>query len=173
MPPTGRATAVEIVLKNYPLIYEACRRRQVRGSKKPGTLSAHQAGALEQVDEVLGTSLTQLARQMGVTVSTMSAMADRLELGGCVKRQHSDADGRRIHLHLTAKGKRLKAQQSVLDPELVAALLRKLNDDERKIAILSLELLAVAAKKMTGSGEQQRILRAGEAELPHSSQEKA
>jgi DNA-binding MarR family transcriptional regulator len=156
-----RGFQVKAVLKTYPVIYLACHRRHVRDPQTKAVLSARQAGVLDHLDEVEGTSLTQLARHMGVTASTMSLMTDRLERSGYVQRERCQPDGRRVDLRLTAAGARIKAQQNVLEPELVAAMLGYMDDEERQQALQGLELLAAAAHKMTASGDLQRILRAG------------
>ena len=77
---------VETVLRCYPQIYFACHRRHVRDEKTHSVLSAHQAGILDHLDDVEGTSLLELARHMGVTASTMSLTVDRLERGGYARR---------------------------------------------------------------------------------------
>ena len=149
------------MLRCYPRIYFACHRRHVRDESSGVMLSAHQASVLDHLDGVEGTSLLELARHMGVTASTMSLMVDRLERGGYVRRERSQQDGRRVDLRLTAAGVRVKQQQKVLEPALVAALLRRLPEEKRRRALAGLELLAQAAGEMIASGEMSRILQGG------------
>jgi MarR family transcriptional regulator, organic hydroperoxide resistance regulator len=150
---------VETVLRCYPQIYFACHRRHVRDEKTDDVLSAHQASILDHLDDVEGTSLMALARHMGVTASTMSLNADRLEGGGYVRRVRSKQDGRRVDLRLTPAGVRIKRQQKVLEPELVSAMLAQLNEKDRRRALRGMELLAGAAVRMVASGEMNRILK--------------
>jgi DNA-binding MarR family transcriptional regulator len=150
---------VETVLRCYPQIYFACHRRHVRDEKTNKVLSAHQAGVLDHLDDVDATSMLELARHMGVTASTMSLMVDRLERAGYARRTRSKADGRRIDLRLTPAGVRIKRQQKVLEPDLVAATLALLDEKKRKRALRGLELLAEAAVKLAASGEMSRILK--------------
>jgi DNA-binding MarR family transcriptional regulator len=124
-------------------------------------LSAHQASVLDHLDGVEGTSLLDLARHMGVTASTMSLMVDRLERGGYVRRERSPQDGRRVDLRLTKSGVRVKRQQNVLEPDLVEAMLKRLDRDRRQEALAGLELLAGAAREMIASGKLSRFLRGG------------
>jgi len=152
---------VETVLRCYPRIYFACHRRHVRDEQTQAQLSSHQAGVLDHLDEIEGTSLLVLAQHMGVTASTMSLMVDRLERGGYVRRERSKQDGRRVDLRLTTAGAGIKKQQKVLEPDLIAAMLRRLDPDRRRQALRGLELLAEAAGKMIASGDLQRILRGG------------
>jgi DNA-binding MarR family transcriptional regulator len=152
---------VETVLRCYPQIYFACHRRHVRDETTHAQLSAHQASILDHLDDVEGTSLLALARHMGVTPSTMSLTVDRLERGGYVTRERSKADKRRVDLKLTPSGVRIKRQQKVLEPELVAAMLARLGDRPRQQALRGLELLAQAAVEMIRSGDFSRIVRGG------------
>ena len=85
---------------------------------------------------------------MGVTVSTMSLLLDRLEGHGYVARERDPADGRRVHVRLTQNGETLRRANSVLDPQLVEKLLRRLPSKDRKAALHGLRLLANAADDM-------------------------
>lgn len=152
---------VETVLRCYPQIYFACHCRHVHDDKSKAQLSSHQASVLDHLDDVEGTSLLVLAQHMGVTASTMSLTVDRLERGGYVRRERSRQDGRRVDLRLTPAGAGIKKQQKVLEPDLIAAVLRHLDPPRRKQALAGLELLAGAAKEMIASGDLQRILRGG------------
>ena len=154
---------VQTVLRCYPQIYFACHCRHVRDERTHVQLSAHQASVLDHLDDVEGTSLIALAQHMGVTASTMSLMIDRLERGGYVRRERSPSDGRRVELRLTEAGVGIKKQQKVLEPELIAAMLRRLEPSKRAEALRGLELLAEAAKELIVSGELQRILQGGAA----------
>ena len=139
---------VETVLRCYPRIYFACHCRHVRDEKTQALLSARQASVLDHLDDVEGTPLLVLAGHMGVTASSMSLMADRLERGGYLRRERSPQDGRRVDLRLTPAGTEIKKQQKVLEPELVASMLSHLNERERKQALRGLELLAEASRAM-------------------------
>jgi DNA-binding MarR family transcriptional regulator len=150
---------VETVLECYPQIYFACHRRHVRDEQTKAVLSAHQASILDHLDEVDGTSLLDLAKHMGVTASTMSLTVDRLERGGYVTRERSKEDKRRVDLLLTPSGARIKRQKKVLEPELVAAVLSRLDEKKRRQALRGLELLAEASVEMIRSGDLNRFLK--------------
>lgn len=154
---------VETVLRCYPLIYFACHRRHVRDEVTHEVISAHQASVLDHLDDVEATSLLELARHMGVTASTMSLTVDRLDRGGYVRRERSSKDGRRVDLRLTPAGVRVKRQQKVLEPELVAGMLDQLPEKKRAQALRGLELLAEAAGALMASGKANQFLK-GEAE---------
>ena len=139
---------IRAILDHYPKIFFACHVRHVKDRPTGRTISARQASILDHLDEVEPLSLTELARHMGVTLSTMSLAADRLERQGCLVREPHPGDGRRIGLRLTRAGARIKDQEKVLDPDLLRAMLGRLSATERKQAISGLALLARAAREM-------------------------
>jgi MarR family transcriptional regulator, organic hydroperoxide resistance regulator len=159
---TPVAAAAEEVMRLYPRIYFACHTRHVRDSQTGLLLSRHQASVLDHLDEVDPITLNGLARHMGVTAGTMSLTIDRLERKGYVVRIRDVADRRRVHVRLTSAGVRVRDASSVLDPPLVEAMVARLNDDDRELAIRGLGLLAAAA---AGTGGQAR-------EAPDVSQKK-
>ena len=154
---------VETVLRCYPQIYFACHKRHVRDPETQEVLSGHQASVLDHLDDVHPTPLFDLARHMGVTASTMSLTMDRLVRAGYVVRARSSEDHRRLDLRLTPAGLRIKKQQKVLEPELVASVLSHLDERKRKQALRGLELIAEAARAMIASGELNRFLKRGAA----------
>jgi DNA-binding MarR family transcriptional regulator len=78
-----------------------------------------------------------------------------------VRRERSKEDGRRVDLRLTASGVRIKRQQKVLEPKLVAGMLEHLGERERAQALRGLELLAEAAGALMASGKVNKFLRGG------------
>jgi DNA-binding MarR family transcriptional regulator len=152
---------VDTVMRCYPQIYFACHKRHVRDQASNEVISAHQASILDHLDDVQATSLFDLARHMGVTASTMSITVDRLVRGDYVVRERSQEDRRRLDLRLTPAGLRIKKQQKVLEPELVEAVLQRLDERRRKQALRGLELLAEASRDMVASGDLGRFLKRG------------
>jgi len=137
--------AVSQVMRFYPRIFFACHTRHVRDTRSRRTISAHQASILDHLDELEPTGLNDLARHMGVTPSTMCITVDRLIRARYVARTRDPRDGRRVALRVTRAGARLRDQKSVLDADLVRALLARLSPAERKDGLRGLELLARAA----------------------------
>jgi|GEM_PF-939792 len=140
-------------MRDYPRVYFACHRRHVRDEVSGRVLSSHQASVLDHLDAVEPTFVSRLAGHMGVTSSTMSLTLDRLEAGGFVSRSSDEADQRRVCVRLTAAGERIKRASSVLDPELLEALLGTLPETDRVRAVEGLALLALAAKRLGSSGK--------------------
>lgn len=135
----------------YPRIYFACHTRHVRDPQNQRLLSRHQASILDHLDELSPTSVVELARHMGVTPGTMSLAVDRLERKGYVVRLRDATDRRRVHVRLTSAGVRIRSATSVLDPGRVDAVLARLTEDERVLAIQGLELLARASQQEMAS----------------------
>jgi MarR family transcriptional regulator, organic hydroperoxide resistance regulator len=135
----------------YARIYFACHRRHVRDPKTKKILSAHQASILDHLDEIDGTSLFALANHLGVTPSTMSLSVQRLVDDGYVRRERDPNDARRVQIRLTRAGVRIKQLQSVLDPQLVEALLERLSPMDRLAALRGLALFARAADELKAS----------------------
>src|ERR687895_1286098 len=136
---------VALVLEAYPRIYFACHRRHVYDADQRRLVSAHQASILDHLDAVESTVLSDLAKHMGVTASTMSLAIDRLERGGYVVRERDASDRRRVRIRLIDAGVRVRRANSVLDPVLVADMLEQLPAGARREALEGLTLLARAA----------------------------
>jgi MarR family transcriptional regulator, organic hydroperoxide resistance regulator len=138
---------VRQVMANYPRIYFACHTRHVRDPKSRRKVSAHQVSILDHLDEQEPTALADLARHMGVTMSTMSLNVERLVRRGYVRRTRDAKDRRRLQLVLTAAGVHLREASTVLEPARVAAMLDELNSRERAQALAGLAMLARAAER--------------------------
>ena len=136
---------ISTLMDCYPKIYFACHTRHVQDEETNQRLSAHQASILDHLDELEPTSLLKLTGHMGVTASTMSLTVDRLVRAGYVTRDRDALDARKVALRLTTDGARLKERKSVLDRELVAAMLGRMKPRERAEGLAGLEMLAKAA----------------------------
>jgi DNA-binding MarR family transcriptional regulator len=133
------------VMAFYPRIYHACHTRHVYDDVKERLVSARQASILDHLDEVEPTTLRDLARHMGVTPGTMSIAIERLVRGGYVVRARDPRDRRRLDLRLTSAGANVRRRKSVLDPDLVRAVLKRMTPFARTAAVRGLALLARAA----------------------------
>ena len=148
---------VHRLLDAYPRIYFACHTRHVRDPQSGYPVSAHQASILDHLDEVDGTTMTDLAGHMGVTVATMSLAIDRLEAKRYVRRDRDPNDRRRVLLRITPDGLRVREAKSVLDPARIEQVLAHLSPVDREKALKGLDLLARASGAfMKRSGESGR-----------------
>jgi DNA-binding MarR family transcriptional regulator len=153
------AADISVLMESYPKIYFACHTRHVQDEKTNQRLSAHQASILDHLDEVEHTSMLTLAGHMGVTASTMSLTVDRLVRAGYVTRDRDALDARKVALRLTKDGARLKERKSVLDRNLVAAMLGRMKPRDRAAGLAGLELLAKAAAEFIESKRFKELTR--------------
>jgi len=136
---------VERLLAAYPAIYLACHRDHARSDAAGNPLTEKQASVLDHLDGTRPTTLSKLAEHMGVGRSTMSTMVARLVRGGYVGRKAGSADRRVVGLTLTAAGKRIKDENTVLNPQLVRQMLKLMGPVEMGRALAGMESLARAA----------------------------
>lgn len=143
-------TYVLRIQRAYPQIYLACHRRHQNARTTADHLSPRDASVLAHLDFDQGVSPGDLARHLGVAKSTLSAAIDHLETSGFVSRRKAE-DGRRHELRLTTKGVRAMSESSVLEPDRVRNLLKKMTRAEIELAIAGLEVLAAATKGRAGA----------------------
>lgn len=144
------------VLRDYPRIYFACHRRHTRDPATGDLVSLRHVQLLDHLDEVQSLTLGDLAEHLGVTPSTTSIAIDRLAKRGYVSRTPDVVDRRRVHLRLTPAGARVCAAHSVLDPDLVDAMIGTLSEEDRARALDGLALLARAAVASSGARRRER-----------------
>lgn len=153
------AAQISTLMQCYPKIYFACHTRHVQDEETNQRLSAHQASLLDHLDEVDPTSMLTLAGHMGVTASTMSLTIDRVVRAGYVTRERDTIDARKVALRLTKDGARVKERKSVLDRELVAAMLGRMKSRDRAVGLAGLEMLAKAAAEFVESRRFRELIR--------------
>jgi DNA-binding MarR family transcriptional regulator len=80
----------------------AFEQKQIAKSAKH--LTINDVHIIEQIGPEGNKKMTDIAENMGITLATMTAAADRLERKGCIKRERSTADRRIVLLSLTRDG---------------------------------------------------------------------
>jgi DNA-binding MarR family transcriptional regulator len=80
-------------------------------------------------------TLTELAKELGLTKPTVTVLADKLTEKGYIKRVHSDKDRRVVHLDIDKKGKKISALREIASEKMVAMIREGL--DEKEIATLT------------------------------------
>ncbi|HEY8028935.1 MAG TPA: MarR family winged helix-turn-helix transcriptional regulator [Gaiellaceae bacterium] len=78
-------------------------------------------------------SPTELARMLGMSPTTLSAVLNRLEGKGQVRRRRDPDDGRRFVLELTAKGKRTREQNLERFSEWIARVRGHFGGDPEEV----------------------------------------
>jgi DNA-binding MarR family transcriptional regulator len=147
------------VLQSYPKIYFACHTRHIRENESGEKLTQHQASVLDHLSGDSPLSVSELARHLDVTESTMSIQVTKLEHAGYVRRLPDSRDRRRVRVRLTTKGVRVKEQNAVLDPDLVRQMISLLPPDDTEAALRGLELLAMAAERLMNKRPVRRTRR--------------
>lgn len=134
------------LLDAYPTIFLAAHRQHIAADEQGASISEHQASVLDHLDAKHGTTLSKLAEHMGVGRSTMSITVARLVRRGYITRGRDKEDARRVSLRLTRAGSRVKEQNTILEPELVAQMFRLMSAQECESALRSIESLAKYAR---------------------------
>jgi DNA-binding MarR family transcriptional regulator len=133
----------------YPLIYLACHRRHVRRDATDRSVTDYQLSILNHLDCARGKTLSTLAEHMGVSLSTMSISVARLVRQGHIAQAQDERDARRVSLTLTSGGAQLREQNSVLDPDLVEAMLRSIPATELEVLLQAFEQFVKHAEVLT------------------------
>lgn len=136
------------VQRLYPQIFLACHTNHVRAASTRWKLSSHDSAILSHLSRARGLSPRSLAKHLGVAPSTLSASIKRLTNLGYLTCEAPANDKRRREIRLTERGAQAMSATSVLDGELVHAMLKKLKPADRKAALNGLALLAGAARTL-------------------------
>jgi DNA-binding MarR family transcriptional regulator len=106
-----------------------------------------QLRVLFQVRRLPGITTGQLARCLGVTVSTTSGLVSKLVDGGLIARGSSQSDRRQIPLELTEAGRSLTGELAGVTRPFMDGLSDELGP-ELEAVVAGLESLAEAARKV-------------------------
>jgi DNA-binding MarR family transcriptional regulator len=138
---------VDAVLSALPRILFACRAVAPR-SPGDGSVSAHQAHILDQLDRDDPTMVGELAESLGVTASTMSLNLKRLREAGLVECERDPDDRRVMNVRLTERGEVARDASRLLDAGRVEEMLDGLWPEDRSRAVEALTALAEAAETL-------------------------
>lgn len=105
----------------------------------PGGLSLTQLRALAATESAQACSLSMLAEDLGISVSTASRLVDRLVAAGVIDRRTSEINRREVTLRVTSSGRRLLRHHQSNRIEIFADLLRALTAREARALLLGLE----------------------------------
>lgn len=136
------------VLVAYPQIWHACHTHHRRGERSGDPLTEREADVLVHVEASSPASPKALAKHMGITKATLSAVIDRLVARGLLHREQHATDRRRHALTLTKQGEDAVLKGSVLDAARVQQALASLPPAKRARAIEGITLLARACTEL-------------------------
>jgi MarR family transcriptional regulator, organic hydroperoxide resistance regulator len=141
------AEAIEAIQFAYPQVYFACHTRHERGRTHDRRLSPRDSQVLVHLDRARPTSLTPLARHLGLAASTLSEGITRLERFGYVAKGAADGgDRRHVGILLTKKGADAVLSSSVLERPRLRTVLNRLSARDRSTVLKGLYLLASACR---------------------------
>lgn len=121
-------------------------------------LTVTQLRLLSHVHESEGISNAELADRLYVTRPSVSALLERLERGGFIRREVSPNDRRGICIWLEERGREAVTAAREEAREYAASLMEDLGDDDLRHITSALEKLIAA-----GAARRARDLRAGAA----------
>ena len=87
-------------------------------------------------------SMTELSISLAVSMPTITAMVDRLETAGMVKRERNSVDRRVVQVRLTAAGKRELKKLTHIRRDEMEKILMNLSAKEMNTFLGSIELVA-------------------------------
>ena len=137
------------VLVAYPQIWHACHTHHQRGERSGDPLTEREASMLAHISAFAPASPKSLAKHMGITKATMSAVIDTLLDKGLIHRAQHRIDKRRHELTLTREGEQAIMRGSVLDAGRVQRALQSLPASKRTLAVEGISLLAQACRELT------------------------
>ena len=94
---------LEIVLTSLRRVIRATDLHSKRLSKISG-LTSPQILLLQAIRKLEGAAISQLANEVSLSQATVTTILDRLEKKGCIERERSTVDKRKVHVHLTESG---------------------------------------------------------------------
>lgn len=95
-----------------------------------GDFNGAQGKLLYVLWQTEGISSAELADRAGLAPTTLTAMLDRMEQSGLVKRVPHETDRRRLKIMLTEKSKQLKTQYDEYSESMTRAYYRGFSEDE-------------------------------------------
>jgi DNA-binding MarR family transcriptional regulator len=93
--------------------------------------------------------MSDLVHRLGVSLSTVSGLVDRIVDHGLAHRREDPADRRQVVVGLTPAGVELLGRFRELNVRQMRELLLLLDDDELRVVLRGLEALARAAERLS------------------------
>ncbi len=117
------------------LLYMTAQTMTLRAEKalKPYDLTVEQLQLLKNMDEDTALSQNQLCEVVHKSAANVTRILDRLERKGCVRREKNPADRRSILLFLTAQGRELVAEVTILLESFSEHLTRGISSQEQAL----------------------------------------
>ena len=140
----GRAARIDRVLASYELLL-----RRIATWHAPDlmevVMTMSQAKVLYLAAAAQGMRMSELAVRLGVSISTMSGLVDRLVDHGLLDRHDDPADRRQVIVTITVAGKASLERFRELNTAQMRRLLARLDDPQLDVVERATSLLAAAA----------------------------
>jgi len=136
---------VEFMSKALPELISSIMREDTSAVSK-GQVSVPQFWALHYIAQKEGLTVNELATALHRGKSSTSGLLQRLKKSGLVKRAHSKADRRIVHITLTAKGRKLTEQLAANRKQGIRKTYSSLTAPERTRHIQMLDKILKATR---------------------------
>ncbi len=87
-------------------------------------------------------NMSQIAGELGVTISTLTTAINKLEAKGFVRRERDKSDRRVVHICLTARGRAMAGAHERFHRNMAKAALEGLDSEEMRILTAALQRLS-------------------------------
>jgi DNA-binding MarR family transcriptional regulator len=145
---TPKQTSVERALAGYRELVEIL--SASRAPEFPETsVTMAQMRVLMLLSVTGETRMSQLAPQLGISLSSLSSLVDRLVEADLARRRDDPTDRRNVLVSLTAQGVALLDTFQELGVEHLRALLDQLTDREIESVNHAIDVLVAAARRLT------------------------
>lgn len=104
-------------------------------------LSITEMHTIEAIGMYRRKTTTEVAKELQITVGTLTTAINRLVKKGYVERIRSEDDRRVVKLGLTKKGKLLFRVHQYFHRQMIKQVLRDMSDDEEKVLLKALKNL--------------------------------
>ena len=101
-------------------------------------LTMKQLGVIGMIKELENPTLSEIAKKMGVTRPSASALLDKLNEKEYIVKVKSDTDRRYTHIHLTQKGEAIFNMHEEIHKSFARKLTEKLTESEKDILLVLL-----------------------------------
>lgn len=126
----------------------------IREAADSQNLSVAEMHTLVAVGRRGAKTMTTIAGELRINVSTLSIAINKLEKKGCVKRIRNEEDRRVVRISLTAKGRRALDQHEKFYFDMVEEACGSMDEQGKRIFIQSLENIAEFFEKKLDSAEK-------------------
>ena len=110
-------------------------------------LTFHEIHTIEAIGDLTNGTVSEIAKTVGVTQSTMSTMIDKLVKKGIAERIRSDKDRRVLHIHLTKKGRAAYKEHEDVHRQVTRNWLKALSKEEQEFTFDIMKSIDAAYKK--------------------------